>query len=389
MSKAKKIKIIISIISISFIQGLQYCVSPVLGDIQAHFPNVNVSLIQMLITAPALLSIIVSITSGWLVVKISKKKLLLLGSLIAGVTGFLPLLSDSFTLLFLSRTVYGVGLGLATTLNTAVVAEFFEGDERVSVMGIQAASVGAGMVVVTTVGGWLGSSGFRNAYFINVIGFVSMILIALCLPETGTAKVTKTDKIRLNKEVFTVAIFGMLEFLFLITFTTNIAMHISGDLAGNTAVSGNLTGIFSASQIVMGLILGFITKITKRYTLPIAMLSFSIGGILLILFPSNFAMLMIGALFCGFSQGMFIPTAMVDVANAVAPVATAMASACFTCAMCLGQLISPTILNTTAKVVFGEVTTANVYIISVVGMTASGVLAAVWKSKKNRNEKLI
>ena len=74
-----------------------------------------------------------------------------------------------------------------------------------------------------------------------------------------------------------------------------------------------------------------VTKITKKYTLPVAMLSFSIGGLLLILFPSNLIMLMAGAVFCGFSQGIFIPQAMVDVAGAVKPVATAMASACFTC----------------------------------------------------------
>ena len=160
MSKGKKIKIIISIAAISFIQGLQYCVSPVLGQIQEHYPDVNISLVQMLITAPALLSMIVAVLSGWLVLKISKKKLLLFASLVAGITGFLPYLSDSFGLLFFSRTFYGVGLGLATALNTAVVAEFFEGDERVSVMGIQAASVGAGMVVVTTVGGMLGAGGF-------------------------------------------------------------------------------------------------------------------------------------------------------------------------------------------------------------------------------------
>lgn len=53
MSKGKKIKIIISIAAISFIQGLQYCVSPVLGQIQEHYPDVNISLVQMLITAPA------------------------------------------------------------------------------------------------------------------------------------------------------------------------------------------------------------------------------------------------------------------------------------------------------------------------------------------------
>ena len=382
MSKGKKIKIIISIAAISFIQGLQYCVSPVLGQIQEHYPDVDVSLIQMLITAPALLSILVALLSGWLVLKISKKKLLLFGSLVAGVTGFLPRLADSFGLLFFSRTFYGVGLGLATALNTAVVAEFFEGDERVSVMGIQAASVGAGMVVVTTVGGMLGSGGFRNAYFINVIGFISMILIACCLPETGKAQASESEKIELNKEVFKISALGALEFLFLITFTTNIAMHLSGALKGNTAVSGNLTGIFSGSQIVVGLVLGFITKITKKYTLPVAMLSFSVGGLILILFPSNLIMLMIGAVFCGFSQGMFIPQAMVDVAGVVKPVATAMASACFTCAMNFGQLVSPTILNTVSKVVFGEVSTTNVYIISVIGMTAVAVITIIMKRRK-------
>ena len=113
MSKGKKIKIIISIAAISFIQGLQYCVSPVLGQIQEHYPDVNISLVQMLITAPALLSMLVAVLSGWLVLKISKKKLLLFASLVAGITGFLPYLSDSFGLLFFSRTFYGVGLGLA------------------------------------------------------------------------------------------------------------------------------------------------------------------------------------------------------------------------------------------------------------------------------------
>ena len=93
-------------------------------------------------------------------------------------------------------------------------------------------------------------------------------------------------------------------------------------------------------------------------------------------------MLMLGAVFCGFSQGVFIPTGMVAVSNAVAPVATAMASAVFTGAMSLGQFISPTALNTCSKVIFGEVTTTNVYLISAVGMTVSAVLAFIWKSKR-------
>lgn len=387
MKKAQKTKIILAIVAISFIQGLQYCVSPVLGQIQEHYPHVDVSLVQMLITAPALLSMIVALISGGLVVKISKKKLLLFAALVAGITGFLPCLADSFWLLFLSRTLYGIALGLACTLNTAVVAEFFEGDERVSVMGVQAASIGVGMVIITTLGGRLGGFGFTYSYLTNMIGFLSFIVLAVMLPETRVSVVTQTEKIRLNRRVFQVAFLGFLEFLFLITFTTNIAMHISGELAGDSSVSGILTGVFSGAQIVMGLVLGYVTKVTKKATLPAAMLSFVAGAVLLILFPSNLPVLLAAAVFCGCSQGMFIPQAMVDVANAVTPVATAMASACFTCAMCFGQLVSPGILNTVSKFIYGNISTSNVYTIAAVGMAVSAAAGFFLMNDKKQNEK--
>ena len=231
MKQYSKARLYLSIAAISFIQGLQFCVSPVLGDIQAHYPDVNVSLIQMLITAPGLFSLVVALVSGWLVLRITKKQMLVFAGLVAGITGFLPLLHDSFTLLLVSRTVYGISLGIATTMNMAVVAEFFEGQDRVKAMGFQAACVGAGMVVTTVCAGILGRSGFRNSYFINVIGFISMILLIVCLPETGVAKETKTEKIRLNGKVFLMDLFALLEFFFLITYTTNIAPDaVYGDL---------------------------------------------------------------------------------------------------------------------------------------------------------------
>ena len=375
MNKTVKFKIIVAIVCISFIQGLQYSVSPILGQISGHYPDVDVSLVQMLITAPALLSILVSILSGFLVVKISVKKLLLIGAVISGVTGFLPFLADNFWLLFVSRTVYGIGLGIATTMNVAVVAEFFEGNERAQVMGIQAASVGAGVAVVSTLGGMLGR--------INVIGFIAFALIAVCLPDTGTVKETESEKIRLNRKVFMIDLFGVLEFIFLTSFTTNIAMHISGPLAGNTTVSGNLTGIFSGAQIVIGQLLGINAKRAGRMTLPLAMNSIAAGAVILVDFPSSFPMLAAGAVLCGFSQGMFVPTALTELSNSVPQVATAMASASFTCAMNLGQLISPYALNTASGVLLGETTTGNVYIISVIGMVISAALAGVWKMRSS------
>lgn len=206
-------------------------------------------------------------------------------------------------------------------------------------------SVGAGMVIITTLGGSLGAMGFRFAYLVNIIAFISFMVIAFCLPDTGKTVVAGSSGIKLTKDVFIVAVLGMLELLFLITFATNIAMYLSGSLAGNSAASGTLTGFFSAAQIIMGLILKTVTNITGKYTLPTAMLCFCAGAILLIVFPGNFLCLTAGAVLCGFSQGMFIPQAMCEVTAAVEPAATAMAAACFTCFNCFGQIISPIVLN--------------------------------------------
>lgn len=79
-----RVSIIVSIVAISFIQGLQFGVAPILGQIGAHFSQIDRSFIQMLITAPALLSMIVALLSGSLVMIIGKKKLLVFAGFVFG-----------------------------------------------------------------------------------------------------------------------------------------------------------------------------------------------------------------------------------------------------------------------------------------------------------------
>ncbi len=378
MNTSEKKKIYLVIICISFLQGLQFWISPLLGQIAAQYPKTDVNLVQMLVTAPAIVSVVVALGCGWLCTKISKKSLLLLAAIISGITGIMPWIGDSFELLFLSRMIYGIALGLSTTLNTAVVADFFHGEERVSAMGIQAASIGAGMVFITTVAGKSGALEYRNASCLNYLGFLAFIIILICLPRQGKEE-KFSGTIRLNKEVWITSAFAFLEFFFLITFSTNISMHLNGALKGNSAASGILTGIFSGIQIVAGFILGYVTKWTGKLTLSVAMISFSIGSVFLILFPSNMLFLIIGAILCGFSQGIFIPTGMVAISNAVDTTSCAMASALFTCGMSLGQFLSPTMLNRLSDMLFGTITTGNVFIVAASGMVISAFLAALWK----------
>ena len=376
---ASKLQIYISIVAISLVQALQLSLNPVLGDIGAHYAEIDVSLIQLLVTAPSLLSMVFALLSGRLVLRVSKKKLLLFSAVMAAVVGFLPLLADSFWLLLASRALYGVALGITTTMNVAVVADYFTGDERVRAMGFQAASIGAGFVVVTAAAGFLGKFGFRASFFVNALALASLVALALCLPEEPVqAKAGEKVRARLNEKVLAIDLMAAAYVLFLAAYSTNISMHLSGALAGDSSVAGILNAFFSGSQIVIGLLLGVLVGITHHYTIPVAMGSFVVGAALLVLFPSSVVPLAIGSTLCGFCQGIMVPTASTQIANSVSKESTALASATLTCAMNLGMLISPAVLNTLTGAIFGEVTTGRVYTLAAVGMAITAVCSTLW-----------
>ena len=387
MSKSKKIRIIIAVVCISFLQGMQHTMTPILGSIQEAFPDVSVSLIQMLVTGPSLLAMAVALLSGFLVTRISKKKLLLTAALISVITGFLPFLSSSFALLFACRLIYGITLGLAMSLNGVVVAEFFEGDERVQVMGIQAAAVGAGMMIINALAGALGKVHYQTSYWVNLIGVLAFVLLFICLPDTGRVKTDKENKISLNRDIYILTGIGFFFFLFLITFNTNIAMHIGGKYAGDSAFSGLINAAFSLIQIIAGITLGLITKIFVKQTMTAAVLCFVLGAVILILFPGTAALLFIGALFCGLCQGIFMPSFIVKVTSSVNPVSAALASAVTSCGIQLGGFVSPLVVNAAAKGIFGEVTTGRVFILAAIGMTLLAAFIGIWQVKSGKKDK--
>lgn len=374
-----------SVAAISAIQALQNTIPPVLERIQAHYPQASVNAVQMLTTAPCLLAMAVAVASGWLVTRVSKKKLLVFAGGMAGIVGLLPLLADSFPLLLAARALYGVPMGLSIALNTAVIADAFQGEDRVAAMGFQAITIGVGMMLMSTVSGFLGRFGFRYSCFLSLTGFLSAAALSFLLPDAGVPRSEEAVSVRPTPAVLEVSVFAVLEFVFLTAYNTNIAMHLSGPLANSSTAAGMLTGIFCGAQIPAGLALKRVGRALGRYTIPFAMACFSAGGTLLILFPGSFPPLALGSLLCGLSQGFFVPQSMVDASNAVPQAAAAMAAACVTCANCFGQLASPGILNAAAGAVFGRADTGGAFTVAVAGMLLSALLIALRKNRLNHH----
>ena len=268
MKRETKIKI--AVVLQSLCQGLQYTVSPVLNQVGQAYPTVPTSLVQMLVTAPALTSMAVALAAGWLVTKIPKKRLVLLGCLVMGALGIAPMAGGGFGMLLLSRLLMGAGMGLLMSLSTAIIADYFDGAERTAVMGLQGAGAGGGVLLASLLGGMAGKTDFRGIYPLHLIAFVYLAGIALCLPESESTPPKQGEKLTLNRQVFALCGITALEAVLFTAFTTNISMHLSGAAETATLIAGRLTALFSVTQIGAGLCLGTVNRWTKGRTLPLA-----------------------------------------------------------------------------------------------------------------------
>lgn len=380
----KKLKLKAAVVMISLSQGLQYTVAPVLNQVQRHFADVPTSLVQMLVTAPALASMVMALISGWLVTRISKKRLILAGCFLMGAMGLLPALYDSFGLLLLSRLLMGVGMGLLMALSTAVIAEHFEGPERTSAMGLQGASVGVGVLLASGLAGFVGKADFHCIYMIHLLAFATMAGLVFCLPETGVTRLQVDEKLKINARVLRLCGLTFLEAMLFSAFTTNIALHLAGETSVVTARAGQLTSVFSFTQIVAGMALGTISTRTKRLTLPLGVALCAVGSFLLTRSADSMPLLILGAVFFGLSQGLFIPRAMFEVSEMVSAASVALASAFLTLSINIGQFVSPAALNALAAVLDGRNTTRGVFKIVAAGGLITAAAAAVIRIKQNK-----
>ena len=124
--------------------------APVVASMAASFPEVSLSLVQMVVTLPSLMFIVVSPLSGTLMRRFAKKKLALLAValyFISAVFGYV--FQENFYLVLLGSAIMGCGTGLLMPVTNALICDQFEGTERSSMMGLNATFVAVGGLTFT------------------------------------------------------------------------------------------------------------------------------------------------------------------------------------------------------------------------------------------------
>lgn len=196
-------------------------VAPSLPQISKVFANVKYIeiLSRLVITLPALLIALFAPFFGRLSDRFGRKKLLLLSITLYAIGGTSGYFLNNIYLILSGRILLGISVAGIMTIATALVGDYFKGDERNGFAGVQGAFMGLGGVFFITVAGWLADIQWQMPFLIYLFAIPAFFLGLIFLYEPSFSQESETAKkhsVEYNKKlawlVYSLAFIGVVFF---------------------------------------------------------------------------------------------------------------------------------------------------------------------------------
>lgn len=354
-------KIAVSVCAVGFLFQCMQIASNIVADVSLQFPNVPLTVVQLMVTLPTLMNFITTLISGPLSLRVSKKTLIMIGLVVAFAGGVVfTLFNSSFPMILLSSAMIGAGVGIFSTLVSAVTTENFEGEKRSRVMGIQNGMGSIGGLVIGLLTTAVLTTGWRNLYFSYLLFIPVIIITIFCMPKDNPLTEVagqKVQKARLRdfrpNSAFVFNVIAVFFFFFgLIVFLSNFAMYVIGGGLGDASTCGLVSNVMTVMCVIASMLAANIGKVLKRFHLVVGLLCGAIA-MFTVYFTSGIAGMFVGIAFFGLGLGAVMPAALLNVAGCVKPEVSGIAFSILWAASTIGQTVAPLIVNPISEAIDG------------------------------------
>ena len=361
-------------------------ISSGLSVIAQHFSDVSQTSIQLLITLPCIVIIVINLIVGKLQEYISKKTLILFGILCFLIGGVAPAFVESFPVILVFRGVLGIGVGIVQVLSSALVAEHFEGDERSKVMGQLSSAQMIGCAIMVFASGYLALAGWNITFYVHLISIISLICVAAFLPNSKPVKAAATEgrptgNPKLTRAAFGWAITMLLFFIGGLVLASYMAFFVTAHNLGTAAQAGQATMIFAIGGFLMGLVYGKLARFARNASLAVG-LFMGVIAYLLVGFAPNIIVVFVGSLIYGFSVTTVFASIMDGTSTSVEPIAVPLAMSIVVCGQNLGSFLCPYIITPIAASMGADVN-KYAFITGAILFGIMGIVALIWGIAKN------
>jgi predicted MFS family arabinose efflux permease len=248
---------------------------PIVDNLFQEFADVNIGVLNYILSGPALVSALFSLLSGKLMDHISKKTLMAAGFAVFTVGAVLGDAIHSAYFMLVMRTLVGAGYGVTLVVAMSIVAEIFVSEKsRSAMMGIYNSSIGAVGALLSLVSGVVASYGWRLVFRIYLVSLPVLLMVFLFLPKdkvaSGTTKASSTDneKMPWRRILFMSSAFMLYNIVYCIVYY-QISVIIAEKGFGDTRLIGVLAALGTIGSIMGSATLGLIYPRLKRFTVLI------------------------------------------------------------------------------------------------------------------------
>lgn len=284
-----------AILSISLMLTSSQAINGVIPQMKQSL-GISQSQSELLGTAPSITVIVFILLSSYFAKRIGMKNTIILGLLLAGIGGIIPVFTATFQTVLISRVILGAGLGLYNSLAVTYISSLYSGNTRATLLGIRNSMEALGQTILIFLAGVLVNINWTASFLVYAIAFPVALLFALKVPEIRDENSDIPEnhvKEKMNQMVFALVLFAILLVMNSIAISVRFA-SIATEIKGVNFNASNYLALMPILGILAGFMFGPINKWIGKGTLYLGIIFFIISNLLIATSNGNMAFLLTG-----------------------------------------------------------------------------------------------
>ncbi|HBK7186761.1 TPA: MFS transporter, partial [Enterococcus faecium] len=285
-----------AILSISLMLTSSQAINGVIPQMKQSL-GISQSQSELLGTAPSITVILFILLSSYFAKRIGMKKTIILGLLLAGIGGIIPVFTATFQTVLISRVILGAGLGVYNySLAVTYISSLYSGNTRATLLGIRNSMEALGQTILIFLAGVLVNINWTASFLVYAIAFPVALLFALKVPEIRDENSDIPEnhvKEKMNPMVFALVLFAILLVMNSIAISVRFA-SIATEIKGVNFNASNYLALMPILGILAGFMFGPINKWIGKGTLYLGIIFFIISNLLIAVSNGNMTFLLTG-----------------------------------------------------------------------------------------------
>ncbi|MFW5442595.1 MFS transporter [Aerococcus urinaeequi] len=373
----------VAVLGISLMLTSSQAINGVLPQIRDAL-NISQSQAELLGTAPSISVILFILLSSYIADKLGMKKTIIVGLLLAGTGGIIPVLFSNFSMILVSRIILGAGLGLYNSLAVSYISALYTGNTRASLMGMRNSMEAIGQTVLIFLAGILVNISWTASFSVYVLAFPIALLFALKVPEiTFEKEEPGTAKGKMNPAVYALVLFAILLVMNSIAISVRFT-SIATEINGASSNANNYLALMPILGIAAGFVFGFVNRIFGNITMYLGIGFFIASNLLIAMSSGNMVFLLLGLFLSSIPGAWCFPYIFSNLDRITTKNTISFATSLIFIGCNIGNFIAPIAMSITQFITGSNALTAPFYVFAVLFIVVLLVTIFVTKKQKSK-----